>query len=107
MRIDFHGQSGLVLISDSLPPGLRQRWHGRVTLLSDEEWKARDPRAAGSGFYLSARQAGDFVILNYHYSERLQAPPDSAPRHYAGGGSITLLRTATGWKEVSRGGWVT
>jgi hypothetical protein len=66
-----------------------------------------DPRLRGTAFRFGVRRAGRFVILNYSYGERLETPADAAPRHYAGGGSIVLMRTANGWREVSRSSWVT
>ena len=107
MRIDYHGRTGLFLITDSLPPALVPRWQNRISLITNVDWKARDLRAAGTGFHIKARQAGDFVILDYSYSEALETPADAVPRHFAGGGSIVLLRTPSGWKEVSRSAWVT
>jgi len=96
-----------LLIADDLPPAVRARWQNRITLISDADWQKRDPRAAGRGFRLRVRQAGSFVVLTYDHSDRLAVELDTAPQHYAGGGEIVLLRTASGWKQVSHIAWVT
>lgn len=97
----------VIMISDSLPRAVQERWRDRVALISRAEWEARDPRVESMAHTVDAKQAGPFVILDHAVDGRLARSADEVPYRYGAGETIVLLQTADGWRVVSRTGWAT
>jgi hypothetical protein len=98
-----------LFISRSNIPAALHEWVGaRATLITDEEWAARDKRQAGMLFDMSPIVvAGPFVRINVSYSVFRDRTPQQAPSGYASGTTLWLLRTESGWVVVGTGGWIT
>ena len=108
--IRFHGIDDvpLFLNTDGLPPELGQNPPDGLSPMTPEEWNDR-PRRAG-GAFLTLEQPtilGPFVELTWSWRVFDRREPDETPEGYAGGGTLTLLRTDAGWRVVGTGAWIT
>jgi hypothetical protein len=95
-----------VLLSDDTPAPVLQGASGRLPVVGRAEWQDRRPPLANSAIFLGTPTvAGPFVRLNVRIDRRqLRGEQFSYSARFA---TITLLRTATGWRVVEAVGAVT
>lgn len=108
LRIERAPQAPVLLLADSLPPGLAERWADRVRVVGQREF--RDFADAAPGYHVqtgSAMQVGPFVRLYLEYMQFLPRAAGEAPKGHAGGVTVYLLHSPDGWLVVSSGEWVT
>jgi len=93
---------------DSVPMPLRAKWAGRAELISQSEWKARDPRVGGVFYTMhTVRTWGRFARVEITLSERLDRSADLAPAQFAAGTTYYLMELNGEWVIVDVGGWIT
>jgi hypothetical protein len=96
------------LLEDSTPPALRERWKGRVSIVSAAEWSRRPQTDAGILYTLSSvRRVGPFVLVGITAAERMARREGDAPRMFAAGIRYYLLEQNGEWVVVGRDEWVT
>jgi hypothetical protein len=108
--VDFHGVPPVPLFirAESLPAGFPERLPAPLQAVDSAAWAARPPREGGAilEFY-PVRTVGDFVELHWRWTVLRRRGPDESPSGYAGGGGLTLIHTAEGWRVVASNAWIT
>jgi hypothetical protein len=96
------------VLDENLPADIAAALPGGFTLISREGWAARPQRSGGVLVAVNAVQEWDgFARVQVGWTAFRRRGADEAPSGYAGGGSLTLLRTPAGWRTVSEITWVT
>lgn len=106
----FGGATDLpVLVLDQdLPAAVRSALPAGFTLITREAWDARPLREGGVLVTVRPmRQWGDFVEFGFGWRVLRRRAPFEAPRGYAGGLDIVLLRMPEGWVVVDQVRWAT
>jgi hypothetical protein len=96
------------LLTDSVPVVLREKWSGRIRMISAAEWSARSQRAGGTLFTLApVRRAGPFVRLGVESAGGVARRADQAPWLYYASTTYYLMRLGAEWVIVGTSGWIT
>ncbi|HUQ80641.1 MAG TPA: hypothetical protein VM076_05880 [Gemmatimonadaceae bacterium] len=89
------------VLSDSLPPALRERWRDRVRLIGSSEWNAMSPREAASlRTFSDVRRVGPILRVSEEVSGRMPRQPNETPRLYYEYRVYYLLARGDGWVIV-------
>jgi hypothetical protein len=108
--VGFHGVRDvpLFVLDENLPSAVAAALPSSFTLISQEEWSARPAREGGVLMkFQPTREWDGFVTAGMSWTVRERRAADEAPSGYAGGGTMTLLRTPSGWRVVASDGWIT
>ncbi len=90
------------LLSANLPQAVLDAPLAGVTVVTPEEWQARDLRAGGHIFdFRAPMRWGPFLALSWRWTAYLHRAADEAPKGYSGGGSLILVQTE---RRVESGG---
>lgn len=106
----FHGLGSLpvFLIDTELPAGLADRLAGRVTVITEEAWRERSPRAGGVLLRVqSTRLSEPFLYFGWSWRAFERREADETPSGYAGGTGAWLIRSEEGWSVVASSNWIT
>jgi hypothetical protein len=96
------------VLDENLPADIAAALPAGFTLISREAWAARPQRAGGVLVVVNAVLEWDgFARVQLGWTAFRRRGADEAPSGYAGGGSLTLLRTTAGWRTVSEITWIT
>jgi hypothetical protein len=96
------------VLDENLPADIAAALPAGFTLISRKGWAARPRRSGGVLVAVNAVQEWDgFARVQVGWTAFRRRGADEAPSGYAGGGSLTLLRTPAGWRTVSESTWIT
>jgi hypothetical protein len=95
-----------VIVSDSMPGSIVERWRGQLPFRSAAEERLRDRHKAGTARTYTVSRVGDFVEIKWRDSGTIDRRADSPPYNFTSGGSMFVMRTATGWILIESDHWM-
>lgn len=96
------------VLADELPPAVTAALPAPFRPIRSEEWEARRLREGGVLVTLGPVTEWDrYATVRTAWTVIERRSADEAPRGYAGGGVVTLIRTTAGWRIASTLSWIT
>lgn len=87
--------------ADDLPPELKQKWAGRVPLISEVEWDALPQRMARSVTRVTVEKSfGPFALVHINTSSFLARREDQRVHAFASGHSAIIMKWGSNWVIV-------